>query len=121
MEWNLLEQIKLRQYEIRLRNADKLRLDVQSALQPFGEAHVLNPWAVVRSAAVEIMVCSQTCVDEYRALILDLAAVAIPDTELAAVQRREVASEHAKAALKIVEPIYANICVVIDLEDRRVA
>lgn len=118
-DWPLLDRVKLRECELRLRNADALRTTVAERIKEFGVKHVVQSWTDLRPMATEIQVEAETLVAEYRAIITDADEVFIPMSQHEGEMRRRAVEQHAEAALELVAPIVTAIASVIAGEDAR--
>lgn len=118
-DWPLLDRVKLRETELRLRNADALRATVAERIKEFGVKHAVLAWSDIRPMATEIRVEAEALVAEYRAILTDAGEVFIPMSQHEGEMRRRAIEQHAEAALELVAPIVPAIVSIIAGEDAR--
>jgi hypothetical protein len=117
-DWPLMDRVRLRECEIRLRNADVLRGTLSTHLKAF-EGMRGVPWEDVRPKATEIKVEAEALLDEYQAISASVAKVFIPEEDWEAEDRRQTVVAHIGKVMPVVEPILPAINAVIAAGDQR--
>jgi hypothetical protein len=118
--WDIIKDIKLRQLEFRMRNADELRLMLMKRTNEFADRHAQDDdWLELRNIATEVLVEAQAVLDEAVNIAIELELLKIPEDHAKAQETNLRIAKHSKFLVEKVKPVRDTMRWVIEAEDQK--